>query len=870
MPKPKLLVNSGGQETEFLKLLHWNVECINSRTFGKKSDNPTFQKIINNHDITGFTETHANADTTINVPGYYTYQVCRTRHAKAKKNSGGLAALVKNSLREGVSFIQSSCGDIIWIKLKKEFFAIDSDIFIGIIYIIPKNSSYTQSNNVHTWEVLEDEIWKHSSSGQVILMGDLNSRTSNLPDYIQNDDTVYTPTPNMYKPDDIPKMRLNSDLKVCDFGHKLIALCQTSGLRIVNGRKLDDTLGMKTCHKWNGSSTVDYAISHVSLFPQILSFRVLDILNEWSDHCPITINLNISISRNNSAHHQCSTKCPRKLKWTAERESTFIQYLSSTPAQTRLSELALNIHERPSDIEDHVTNIYDIIYDAANVGDVYKFSKNKTKRRGTSKPTNSAKKNKHKTWFNESLQALRQKLNTLGKSLCSDPSNPYLRGKFFSAKKLYKSTALKTKRNYKKHIMNQLIGMEHSDPKAYWQLVEKLKEADNPIQPASSVSLEDWVKHYKDLLSDKNDSPMKSQYLTNRINELRAAPFFSELDFRFTNDEIRKALDKLKHGKAVGIDIVSNEMLKASGQFLTDIYCQLFNAILQNSHYPKSWKTGMIVNLFKDGNACDPNNYRGLTINSCLGKVFNSVINNRLIEFLDKNNIIDNKQIGFKRKARTSDHIFIVNALIQKYRKNKEHLYMCFVDFKKAFDSVWHLALKLKLLEYGISGKFYDIIDNMYKDNLNCIKSDGQLSNTFSCARGVKQGDILSPNLFNLYINDLPNKLGIDVDTPELNGEPINCLLYADDLIIFSRTREGLQNKLNILDSYCQEWCLSANPKKTKIMYTGKNSGESAPFMVGDASLEYTSHYKYLGVEINANNKVAETVQNLCTRSWKA
>ena len=143
-----------------------------------------------------------------------------------------------------------------------------------------------------------------------------------------------------------------------------------------------------------------------------------------------------------------------------------------------------------------------------------------------------------------------------------------------------------------------------------------------------------------------------------------AAPFFSELDFRFTNDEIRKALDKLKHGKAVGIDIVSNEMLKASGQFLTDIYCQLFNAILQNSHYPKSWKTGMIVNLFKDGNACDSNNYRGLTINSCLGKVFNSVINNRLIEFLDKNNIIDNKQIGFKRKARTSDHIFIVNALI--------------------------------------------------------------------------------------------------------------------------------------------------------------------------------------------------------------
>ena len=196
---------------------------------------------------------------------------------------------------------------------------------------------------------------------------------------------------------------------------------------------------------------------------------------------------------------------------------------------------------------------------------------------------------------------------------------------------------------------------------------------------------------------------------------------------------------------------------------------------------------------------------------------------------------------------------------------------MCFVDFKKAFDSVWHLAHKLKLLEYGISGKFYDIIDNMYKSNLNCIKSDGQLSETFPCARGVKQGDILSPNLFNLYINDLPNKLGIDSDTPELNGEPINCLLYADDLIIFSRTREGLQNKLHILNACCEEWSLNVNPKKTKIMYTGRNrDNDLPPFTIGDATLEYTSHYKYLGIELNAQNKVTETVQNLCTRSWKA
>ena len=172
-----------------------------------------------------------------------------------------------------------------------------------------------------------------------------------------------------------------------------------------------------------------------------------------------------------------------------------------------------------------------------------------------------------------------------------------------------------------------------------------------------------------------------------------------------------------------------------------------------------------------------------LLINCYLGNLFNAVINNRLIELLDKNNIINNTQIGFKRKTRAGNHIYtyIVNAFLQKHHKNKEQLNLCFVDSKKAFDSVWHLGLKVKLLEYGISGKLYDIIGNMYNRK------------------------IFLDNLFNLYINYLPKVIGIDSDTPGLNGEPINCLLYADDLIIFSRTREELQNKLNILYSYCKE-----------------------------------------------------------------
>ena len=101
-------------------------------------------------------------------------------------------------------------------------------------------------------------------------------------------------------------------------------------------------------------------------------------------------------------------------------------------------------------------------------------------------------------------------------------------------------------------------------------------------------------------------------------------------------------------------------------------------------------------------------------INSCLGKVFNTIINNRLVKFLCDKNKICSEQIGFKKKARTSDHLFVMNVLLQKYTKCKKKLYLCFVDLKEAYDSVWRRPLMLKILKTGIRGNMFKLIENMY------------------------------------------------------------------------------------------------------------------------------------------------------------
>ena len=166
----------------------------------------------------------------------------------------------------------------------------------------------------------------------------------------------------------------------------------------------------------------------------------------------------------------------------------------------------------------------------------------------------------------------------------------------------------------------------------------------------------------------------------------------------------------------------------------------------------------MLCPIFKSSDPSKPENYRGIAINSCIKKLFNSILNKRLDKYLEKHNIINPCQIGFTSKSRTSDHMFVLKTLIYKYNSGKGgKLFACFVDFKKAFDKVIHSGIKYKLLKYNISGHFYKILSDMYSKSQLCVKIGNYLTPNFNSSVGVGQGDALNPNLFKIFINDLPN-----------------------------------------------------------------------------------------------------------------
>ena len=153
-------------------------------------------------------------------------------------------------------------------------------------------------------------------------------------------------------------------------------------------------------------------------------------------------------------------------------------------------------------------------------------------------------------------------------------------------------------------------------------------------------------------------------------------------------------------------------MIKASLPIMLPVYQKLFNTILSLGTVPNIWCNGIIIPIFKSGARKDPSNYRGICVSSCLGKLFFSILNQRPLGLAVSLNVIHKSQIGFLPKNRTSDHVLTIRTLIAKYvHSHREKIYAWFVDFKKAFDSVWREGLSHKLLHWQESNQILPLLD---------------------------------------------------------------------------------------------------------------------------------------------------------------
>jgi len=413
-----------------------------------------------------------------------------------------------------------------------------------------------------------------------------------------------------------------------------------------------------------------------------------------------------------------------------------------------------------------------------------------------------------------------------------------------------------------------LENVQVQNPKQYWKLISDLKQNNKDTH---NIDIHKLFDHYKDLNNPKQNHEESSD-INNELGNLEQIKVFSQLDFAISNKEVQEGIKLLKKGKSHGPDLVKNEMLKSGQSLLVKPLTKIFNLVLNSGQYPKEWSKGRIISIHKKGDPNIPANYRGITISSVIGKLFNSILNIRLLKYLDENDIMCPEQSGFRKKHRTTDHMFILKNLMKKYKAERKCLYIVFVDFKQAFDSINHSKLCYKLLKLGISNRFYNVIKSMYSNIMLSVQTCDKkyITKYFKSIIGVRQGDNLSPTLFNMFVNDVPKIFDINCEPAIYGNMKIHCMMYADDLLILSESSEGIQESMNKLQNYCTKWGLQLNIKKTKLMMTMRNNEKNISIKYMEDNLESVTSFKYLGVEFHYTGDTNLAKKDLYNRASKA
>ena len=205
------------------------------------------------------------------------------------------------------------------------------------------------------------------------------------------------------------------------------------------------------------------------------------------------------------------------------------------------------------------------------------------------------------------------------------------------------------------------------------------------------------------------------------------------LNSPISEDEVKKAVKRLKNGKACGEDKILNEMIKAFSETHMGVLTKIFNIVLQNGHMPHEWVIGIIKPIYKNkGDINDPDNYRGITLLSCFGKKITSILNDRLTTYINLNEMMSEAQAGFRKGYSTTDQIFTLKSIVELFLCQGRRLFCTFVDYSKAFDSINRATLWKKLFSYGITGKVIDVITNMYKSIKSCVMDSKLLGSNFN------------------------------------------------------------------------------------------------------------------------------------------
>ena len=793
--------------------------------------------------------------------------------------------LVRKGLREHVRRVPINVGNIVLLLIDKTMFGLEKDVLYVSVYIPPEGSKYynvmgLDGNGIY---VLEDCILDNvllDNDVYVLVNGDLNSRTANIAQPVSfKHDALY----NLFDSDDGIE-RKSQDITVNSFGNSLLYMCTALDLCILNGTCEGDRLGAFTYISDSGSSVIDYFLMSCSLYASFFERCQLQVLERTeSKHLPVRMNIEFPSKNANEGKKKETNLKKEKFVWDEDKINIFKKALTGNNFLTKFNDAVLSID---IDADIALNKFNECITFAAQcmkktiVTDVNKthnwFDQDcRTKRKEVRKLLSSYRKSiEQRDKITQSHQATRLESipseTGIGKEEFDETEQLTNtdRHNYCVARREYK-WLIKRKKNEFNNLMIQKLLSSINDQKEFWTNMRTI--APKRQHCRNEIRQESWFTHFKELLEQED-------VLSGTAEVLAEGEEGVDMGFNrpITSEEVCFAMNKLKPNKAAGPDMIIGEIFKHACNELVPFFVKFFNRLFDNGFFPQNWTESIIIPLYKKGDMNDPGNYRGISLCDISSKIYGSIVNKRIQSWVDENNITGEIQAGFKTGYCTIDHVFTLMTCVQKRFCNNRNrkLYVAFIDFHKCFDTINRNILWPILMKNGIKGKLFNCIRSMYETVKARVRTaNDTLTEQINCTLGVKQGDICSPVLFSLYINEL----AIDIIKNGRHGVVFDAfelfvLLFADDIVLCSETVVGLQNQLNSLHRAASRLHLTVNLAKSNIIVFRKGGylGERERWFYNDKVMPVVNVYKYLGIYFSTKLSFSAACRDVASKAKRA